>query len=219
MTAISNYLNNDFRALQSDEIVSNVQDFFLDVNFSHFPVIEEEIFIGNIACDDIENFDSEKTIKDYRYALEVFFVHQNTLWIDVLEVFAQNHCNIVPVLNENNSYVGYYEITDVINFLYETPFLMESGAVIIVEKDAKDYSMGQIVQIVESNNAKLLGVFLSNYNGDKVQVTIKIATGGVNEIVQSFRRYEYEIISQHEEDNYLANLKERSEYLDKYLNL
>lgn len=219
MTAISNYINNDFRALKSDEIVSDVQDFFLEANFSHFPVIEEQIFIGNIACDDLETFDSEKKIKEYRYALEVFFVRENAIWIDVLEVFAQNHCNILPVLSENNKYLGYYEITDIIQFLYETPFLMESGAVIIVEKNLKDYSMGQIVQIIESNNAKLLGVFLSNYNADKVQVTIKIASGGVNEIVQSFRRYEYEIISQHEEDTYLANLKERSEYLDKYLNL
>jgi Mg/Co/Ni transporter MgtE len=219
MNSISNYLNNDFRALNGEEIVSDVQDFFLDANFSHFPVIDDQIFIGNIACDDLETFDSDKKIKEYRYALEVFFVRENAIWIDVLEIFAQNHSTILPVLNENNNYIGYYEITDVINLLYETPFLMESGAVIIVEKEAKNYSMSQIVQIVESNNAKLLGTFLSNYKEDKVQITIKIASGGVNEIVQSFRRYEYEIISQHEEDNYLANLKERSEYLDKYLNL
>ena len=39
----------------------------------------------------------------------------------------------------------------------------------------------------------------------------------MNEIIQSFRRYNYEIISEHQEDNYLNTLKERSEYLDIYL--
>ena len=40
-----------------------------------------------------------------------------------------------------------------------------------------------------------------------------------NNIIQTFRRYNYEIISEHQEDNYINNLKERSEYLDKYLNI
>ncbi len=38
-------------------------------------------------------------------------------------------------------------------------------------------------------------------------------------LFKHFDRYNYEIISEHQEDNYLNNLKERSEYLDKYLNM
>jgi hypothetical protein len=52
-----------------------------------------------------------------------------------------------------------------------------------------------------------------------IQATLKIGLGSVNELIQSFRRYEYEIISDHDEDNYWNNLKERSDYLDKYLNI
>jgi hypothetical protein len=137
----------------------------------------------------------------------------------VLEVFAKNHSNIVPVLDENNSYLGYYELEDVLKFLYETPFLKDQGAIIVVEKNAVDYSIGQITQIVESNNGKLLGLFISNASADKVQVTVKIAMGPKNDIIQTFRRYNYDIVSEHEEDNYINNLKERSEYLDKYLNI
>jgi Mg/Co/Ni transporter MgtE len=141
------------------------------------------------------------------------------IWLDVLEVFAKNHTNIVPVLDESNSYLGYYELEDIIKFFHETPFLKEPGGIIVVEKPVLDYSMSQIAQIVESNNGKLLGIFVSEASNDKVQVTVKITLGGMNEIIQTFRRYNYEIISEHHEDNYLNNLKERSEYLDKYLNM
>ena len=140
-------------------------------------------------------------------------------WLDVLEIFAKNHTNLVPVLDENNKYVGYYEIEDIMRFFHETPFLKEPGGIIIVKKGVLDYSMGQITQIVESNNGKLLGLFISEADVESVQVTMKITLGAMNEIIQTFRRYNYEIISEHQEDNYINNLKERSDYLDKYLNI
>lgn len=219
MTEIKDYINNDFKAIDSNETVLAVQDFFADLNYSHFPVIEESVYIGCIASDDVETFDSDKQIKDYRYTLEGFYARSNMIWLDVLEVFARNHSNIIPVLDDENAYIGYYEIADIIKFFNETPFLKEPGGIIIVEKDIPNYSMGQIVQIVESNNGRVLGVFISDANGDKIQITVKIALGGMNEIIQTFRRYDYEIISQHQEDNYINSLKERSDYLDKYLNI
>jgi hypothetical protein len=46
-----------------------------------------------------------------------------------------------------------------------------------------------------------------------------VSTSGLNEILQTLRRYGYTIISEHQEDLYSKNLKERSRYLDKYLNI
>jgi predicted transcriptional regulator len=219
MTDIKNYVTNDYKAIDGHETIGAVRDFFDDLNFSHFPVIEEGIYIGSIAADDIETFDSDKKVIDYKFTLEHFFVRTNMIWLDVLEVFAKNHTNLVPILDENNKYIGYYEIEDIIKFFHETPFLKEQGAVIIVRKNTVDYSMSQIVQIVESNNGKLLGLFVSESDINTVQVTIKINLGSLNDIIQTFRRYNYEIISDHHEDNYINNLKERSDYLDKYLNM
>jgi Mg/Co/Ni transporter MgtE len=219
MRELSEYINNDFKPFSSQDTVAAIQDFFADSTFSHFPVLDQGVYLGSISSVDAETFETEKSIADYRYALEGFFVRNAMIWLDVLEVFARNNANLVPIIDDTNKYVGYYEITDVIKFLNETPFLKETGGIIVVEKSINDYSMSQIAQIVESNNGKLLGLFVSEANAEKVQVTVKITLGGMNEIIQTFRRYNYEIISEHHEDNYLNNLKERSEYLDKYLNM
>jgi Mg/Co/Ni transporter MgtE len=141
------------------------------------------------------------------------------IWLDVLEVFAKNETNLLPVLDEKNNYVGYYELEDVIRFLHETPFLKEEGGVLIVAKEVNTFSMSQVAQIVESNQAKILGLFISNVTQNTVEITIKMSQSGLNDIIQTFRRYEYEIISEHQEDSYLNSLKERSDYLDKYLNI
>lgn len=219
MTEITEYITNDYKAIDSQETINEVQDFFIDVSFSHFSVLNEGIYIGSIAADDIETFDTDKKVADYKYALEGFFARKNMIWLDVLEVFAKNHTNVVPVLDDNNSYLGYYELEDIVKFFHETPFLKEKGGVIVVEKNLVDYSMSQIAQIVESNNGKLLGLFVSEADAFKIQITIKIAIGSLNDIIQTFRRYNYDIISEHNEDNYLNSLKERSDYLDKYLNI
>ena len=219
MTEISDYITNDYKAIDSQETIAEVQNFFEEVTFSHFSVLNEGIYMGCIASDDVETFDDDKKVDDYKYTLEGFFARKNMIWLDVLEVFAKNHSNVVPVLGDDNAYLGYYELEDIVKFFHETPFLKEQGAIIVVEKNAIDYSMAQITQIVESNNGKLLGLFISDATAEKIQVTIKIALGSMNEIIQTFRRYNYEIVSEHHEDNYINNLRERSEYLDKYLNI
>lgn len=219
MTEITNYITNDFRAIDSQETIAAAQEFFIDLHFSHFPIVEEGIYIGSIAADDLETFDTDKKVGDYKYTLEHFFARSNMIWLDVLEVFAKNHTNLVPVLDETNKYVGYYEIEDIMKFFHETPFLKEAGGIIIIKKGILDYSMSQITQIIESNNGKLLGLFISDSDAERIEVTIKISLGAMNEIIQTFRRYNYEIVSEHHEDNYINNLKERSDYLDKYLNI
>lgn len=219
MTVITDYINNDIRALDSHETILAAQDFFIDTPFSHFPVLEDGIYIGSIVADDLETFDTDKVVADYRFTLEPFFVKPSMIWLDVLEVFGKNHADVVPVLDENNHYIGYYELADIINFLNETPFIKEAGGIIIVKKALIDYSMSQITQIVESNNGKLLGLFVSDSDNDSIEITIKVTLGVMNDIIQTFRRYNYEIISEHNEDNYINNLKERSDYLDKYLNI
>ena len=216
---ITNYITTDYKAIDSQESIAAVRDFFDDLNYSHFPVVEEGVYIGSIVAEDIETFEDSKKVVDYKYSLEPFFTRKDAIWLEVLEVFAKNHSNVIPVLDENNEYVGYYEIDDIMTFFHQTTFLKEQGSIIKVKKNILDYSMGQIAQIVESNNGKLLGLFISESDMNYVEVTIKISTGAINEIIQTFRRYNYEITSEHYEDDYINNLKERSDYLDKYLNM
>lgn len=219
MVKITEFINKDFNTFDCQEKIEFVQIFFTQLTFSHFPVIEENTYLGCISSEDAGTFDPEKTIKDYLYALEGFFVRDSTLWIDLLECFAKNQTNIIPVLDNSNSYLGYYDIIDIVKIFNDTPFLKEQGGVIIVEKETNDFSIGQIVQIVESNNSKLLGLFISDSNPEKTQITLKMNLGNMNEIIQTFRRFNYEIVSEHHEDSYIQSLKERSDYLDKYLNI
>ena len=213
------YIINDIKPLNINDKVSDLKLMFSQLTYSHIPIENNSVYLGCISETDVHCFNGDKIILDCAHSLEGFFVRSDTNWLDVLETFAQHACNIMPVLDEQNTYLGYYELNDVIGRFNETPFFSEPGGTLIIEKGLQDYSFSEISQIVESNDAKILGAFISKIENDFVQITIKIGISGLNDVIQTFRRYNYTIISGHEEDTYIESLKERSEYLNKYLNI
>ena len=217
---LRDYIINDIQPLNINDKVSDLKMMFNELTYSHLPITNNyKVYLGCISETDAHCFDGDKTIVDCSHSLEGFFVRLDTNWLDVLETFAQHSCNIMPVLDTQNNYLGYYELNDVIGRFNETPFFSEPGGTVIIEKGVQDYSFSEISQIVESNDARILGAFISKMENDIVQVTIKIGVSGLNDVIQTFRRYSYNIISGHEEDTYIESLKERSDYLKKYLNI
>lgn len=214
-----NYIINDISAFNINANISEVQTAFNQLTYSHIPVSKDGVYIGCISETDAHCFESDKTIRDFQYALETFHVNKQTNWLDILEAFALNASNIMPVLDENNTYLGYYELADIMDLFNDTPFLSEAGGIIVVEKGSADYSFSEISQIVETNDGRILGAFISKIENDLTQCTIKIGHTGMNAIAQTFRRYGYNVTSEHQEDKMLKDLKERSDYLDRYLNI
>ncbi|WP_179344246.1 CBS domain-containing protein [Winogradskyella ursingii] len=216
---LQDFVINDIKPISINDKISDLQMLFNQLTYSHIPIHRDGVYIGCLSENDAHCFEKATSINDCIHAIEGFFVRPATNWLDVLEAFAQNNSNIMPILNKKNQYLGYYELNDIIHLFNETPFFAEPGGVLIIEKGIHDYSFSEISQIVESNDGKVLGAFISKMDTDLVRVTIKIGNASLNEVTQTFRRYSYNIVSGHEEDSYIESLKERSQYLDKYLNM
>ncbi len=217
--SITDFIINDIKPVSEKEPIGDVQTIFSQTTLSHVPIQRDSIYVGCLAENDTHCYDASCVISDYAHAYEHFFVRYETNWLDILETFAQNSANIMPVLDENNTYIGYYELADVMNFFNNTPFISEPGSVVIIEKGIQDYSFSEISQIVESNDGKMWGGFISKIENDVAQISIKIGRSNFNDILAAFRRYSYNVVSSHQEDTFIKNLRERSEYLEKYLNI
>lgn len=196
-----------------------VLEFFQENTYSHVAIEEHGNFLGVFSENDIETVPAEAKIEEFRYELENFYVREETNWLDILEAFARNEANLLPILNEKGNVVGYYDLTDIVAVFIDTPFFTDPGSILVVATGINDYSFSEIAQIVESNNARLIGGFITDTQNDIIQVTLKITTNNYNKVVQTFRRYNYHILFGNSDDEFLEDLKNRSDYLDKYLNV
>ena len=216
---ITSYILKEFKAFTLETRFEEVKSFFNETTFSHFPVVENNKLIGAISEADVLAINDDKLVGDYTYLINLFFAEAAFNLLETLKVFSNNDANLIPVVNEKNEYVGYYDLIDVLHLLNNTPFLKNDGAVLVLTKETKDYSFSEICQIIETNNGKILGLYIENNNVSTAQIIVKFVAQDINEIIQSLRRYNYNVLTKHKEDYYLEDLKERSDYLQKYLNI
>ena len=201
------------------DTLEEVIPFFEETTFSHVAVTENGEFLGVLSENDLPCFEADKLIETFRHDLEHFFVTKETLWMDVMEMFSRNEANVLPVLDKNRVVLGYYDLEDVVSEFIDTPFFKEPGGVLVISVGSKDYSFSEMAQIVESNNSRLLGAFISDSQNDIIYVTLKVGSPNLNEVAQTFRRYNYNIEFGNSDDQYVEDLKQRSDYLEKYLNV
>ena len=97
--------------------------------------------------------------------------------------------------------------------------LVENEVTIKVLKNINSFYFSQICQILELNNVKIFSVSISNTNLEYIEAIVKISAKDLAPALRLLREFEYEVLSNHEEDDFLNDLKDRSKYLDKYLNI
>ncbi|MDO1513541.1 CBS domain-containing protein [Maribacter confluentis] len=216
---IQEHIITNIPVFEIKDTFEKVLEFFQDTTYSHVAIVEDGRFLGVFSENDTAALLPSTKIEQFRYELEGFFVRRDTNWLDVLESFARNEANLLPILSEKEEVLGYYDLSDIVTVFIDTPFFTDPGSILVVATGINDYSFSEIAQIVESNNAKLIGGFITDTQNDVIQVTLKITTNNYNKVVQTFRRYNYHILFGNSDDQFLEDLKDRSDYLDKYLNV
>jgi hypothetical protein len=149
---------------------------------------------------------------------EDFSIQASSYWLDALEKVLLADADIIPVVDEQRLFLGYYLLEDLELFLARTPFLTEGGTVIVVSVSKEAYSISQLTQVVEANNARVLGVMLTADHGTRIEITLKVVTESMSALLIELRRYDYSIESALYEDLFAQQLKERSDYFEKFLN-
>jgi Mg/Co/Ni transporter MgtE len=220
MTVTEIYILKETSPLRLEDKLEKAVQLLEDSGYSHLAVVRKGVYEGTISLKQAEErTDLSTKIGDIRSLLNPVYVLNNMDWFDVLQVFATNNCNALPVIDKEKNYLGYYEIEDFLGLFRQTPFLHENGMTLIISKGVNDYSFSEIAQIIESNNATLFGAFVSAIDQEMAEIILKISLHDISNTIQTFRRYGYHIINEIHEDRYLQYLKERADYLEKYLNI
>lgn len=146
-------------------------------------------------------------------ALEMFCLNPSMHVLDAIRLYQQAEVRVMPVVDEYFQYQGYLPIEEVMHALGDLPMVMEPAEWITIRSAQKSYSLSEITQIIESQNGKIYGAFISDYSEEDVYVTLKINTGEINSILETLERFGYEVV-------YVSHKSSRDEMiLDRYKHL
>jgi acetoin utilization protein AcuB len=192
-----------------------------ELRVSHLPIVDNEEFIGLISDTDILTYNNfEEPVVNHPLALLNAYILENQHIYDVIRIVDAMKLSLVPVLDEKKQYIGSVTLQGLVHQFSALMALNNPGGIIILELNDKDYLLTEIAQIVESNDAKVLGMYITTFpDSTRMEVTLKINKIDVGPILQTFIRYNYIINASFTEDSYTESLQERYNSLMNYLNI
>jgi CBS domain-containing protein len=197
--------------------------YWMDIfRISHLPIVNNQDFLGLISDKDIYDHNmADEPIGNHSLSLFSPFVTYDQHLYEVIELTSRLNLTVVPVLDHNNLYLGVITLNDLLHYFADFSALKEPGAIIVLDMNVHDYSLSQISQIIEGNDAKILSVCVSSHSAStKVEVTLKINRTDLSAITQTFNRYNYVIKGTFmDEDDMNSFYENRYEMFMKYLNI
>lgn len=186
----------------------------------HLPIVNSETLLGLISEDDIlEMPDPEAAIGSLRLSVQTPYVTDNQFIYDVFKELSKQRLTLMPVVDSSKRYIGSINLLDIVESISSFTAVNQLGGVIVLKVNQYDYSLSQIAQIVESNDAKILSLYvLNNSDNAELEVIIKVNRMDINSIIQTFERYNYSIINTIYESE-PNELDDRYESFMKYLNI
>jgi acetoin utilization protein AcuB len=197
--------------------------YWMDIfRISHLPIVNNKDFLGLISDKDIYDMNmADEPIGNHSLSLFSPFVTYDQHIYEVIELVSRLNLTVVPVLDHNNHYMGLITLIDLLNYFADLSALKQPGGIIVLYLNSNDYSLTEIAQIVESNDAKILSLYVSNHSDStKMEVTLKINRRELSSIVQTFNRYNYIIKASFMDEDDMDSLYEnRYDSFMKYLNI
>lgn len=186
------------------------------------PVIDHSQFRGFISEEAIfENNDIGKELAGIKLIGENCYLNQSQHFFEAIKLYRENSIDMAAVLDDDGNYLGVITVEDIIKAFSQITAIQSPGGIIVISIRQIDYTLAEIVRLIEENDAKVLSTYLKNDPEDesKILLTLKINTTDLTRIIATLDRFEYNIIAKYQETpDKITNL-DRLDLLMKYINI
>ena len=192
-----------------------------ELKVSHLPIVNGENLLGLISEQDIYDLnDLKQPLGNYKLSLKHPYVNEHQHLYDVLKLVSNLKLTLIPVLDDHEKYLGSISMQNLVTYMANSFALENPGGIIVLEMSENDYNLTEIAQIVQSNDAKVLSLFLASHpESTRLEVAIKLNKTDIGAVLQTFDRYGYYVKASFGEEDDVESLKENYDSLINYLNI
>jgi len=214
-------ISNDLSLVKTSDTVSQVMMMMEDVKVQHLPIVNNLDYLGLISENDLYNAnDLDEPIGSLKLNLNRPHVNEDQHTFDAIKIASEYHLTAVPVLDKKDNFLGVITLERMIDFMANITAVKNPGGIIVLEIGVYDYVLSEIAQIVETNDAKILSLFIhTDVDTTLMEVTLKINKADTGPILKAFHRYDYVVKMSYDENAYVEDMKERFESFLNYMSM
>jgi acetoin utilization protein AcuB len=176
----------------SIEVVNNLLTYY---DSDTCVICDDNKYIGLAKINNLKNIDLESLFKDESIINSDLFVDKESDIFHVADIFINSDSDNLPVVDDQMKYIGSINKESFVKIFGNSLAIKIPGSLIVLDIFSEDYSLTEISTIVESENAKITGLFVNNRNtADNIfEVSIKLNLTNIDRILASFERYNYKV--------------------------
>jgi CBS domain-containing protein len=210
----------EFPALKPEDTGITATSLMEELKVKHLPVVRDGIYSFLISDKDIAAMDSpEGVLENMRYHAPS--ISEDATLLEALHIAGRDLLTILPVVAAGGEYAGVITLPALVEALAELSNAGSEGAVIAVESPQSDYSLSQIIRLIEDNKARALSFFSScDRETGKQLILFKVNLEDALPVTRSLERFDFPVLY-HKQKQMLPDdvMQARLNELLFYLNL
>ncbi|MDP2388012.1 MAG: CBS domain-containing protein [Bacteroidota bacterium] len=219
---IADLITEEVPPLKSTDTIDQALHWMEEFKVTHLAVIKGKALLGLVSEDDLldANADPSLPIEQSKVHFIKPVVHQSQHAYEALKLMAGMNLTLLPVLDEKEQFAGSVTYKSALEKFTGFSAIKDPGGIIELEMHDADYSLVQIAGIVESNDAKILSLYVSSMpDSKKIEITIKVNKEDLTRILQTFYRYDYNVKASYHQSEFEEDLKGRFNEFMRFLNI
>lgn len=188
---------------------------------AHLPVIEGPFFVGMVGDQELLSAENPETEVTRYVRLEKAALTPDEHLLTCLRICALHSLTLVPVVDIENRYLGAITLPALLKAVAGLTGAGEPGGVILLQARENGFSLVDLVQLIEAEDARILSCFqVSPPGSGMVEISLKVNRVDIGPLLQAFSRLGYTVLSSwSDQDSYSDNLRERFDSLMNYLSI
>ena len=128
---------------------------------------------------------------------------------------------LLPVVDEKTTFIGVVLREDLLSEIVNLINIKEPGITLLVEMEQMDFTLSDLVRIIETEGGKILGLTVQapQRELDPYRISLKLNTRDAKHINACLERHGFTVSSQNEEDSLNHEYAERADELMHFLSL
>lgn len=213
-------LNRSITPLLTSDTVSSALEMMNRLEEVSLSVVEPSTkkIVGRVSYDQLRDVEDEAALISSLRLKQPVFTFENLHMFEIARQMIHHDVRLMPVIDDTETYIGTVEKRDLLEKLPQMLNLGREGSVITVEMVQEDFTLTELVNLVELEGAKILGLTVSPdpENPSLIQVSIKLNLQDTSAVTLSLSRHGYTTIAENRGDLLQMDMTSRADELTRY---